>query len=116
MINRLFAYIIQCVMTLMQRTRFSRWVMQGWFGLSLYVQLMLGSGLLLIAVGSAAAFWNIAQQEKSLISVSEQQVMSLAKVMASASLSALEAQQFDTWRTVGKTALEEPTMSISIQI
>ncbi len=110
MINRLFAYIIQCFMTLMQRTRFSRWVMQGWFGLSLYVQLMLGSGLLLIAVGSAAAFWNIAQQEKSLISVSEQQVMSLAKVMASASLSALEAQQFDTWRTVGKTALEEPTI------
>lgn len=110
MINRLFAYIIQLFMAIMARTRFSRWIMQRWFALSLYVQLMLGSGLLLIAVGSAAAFWNIAQQEKSLIAISERQVMSLVKVIASASLPALETQAFESWRIMGQAALDEPTI------
>jgi PAS domain S-box-containing protein len=111
MINQLFSYMIQSFMLLMQRTRLSRWVMNRWFSLSLYVQLMLGSGLLLIAVGSAAAFWNIAQQERSIIVLTEQQVSALAKTMAGASSSVMTTGGALAWQTMIQSASGEPTIS-----
>jgi PAS domain S-box-containing protein len=103
--------MIQSFMLLMQRTRLSRWVMNRWFSLSLYVQLMLGSGLLLIAVGSAAAFWNIAQQERSIIVLTEQQVSALAKTMASASSSVMTTGGALAWQMMIQSASGEPTIS-----
>lgn len=92
----------------MNYTQVTRWVMQRWFSLSLYAQLMLGSGVLLIAIGSAAAFWNIAQQEKSIIALSEQQILSLAKVMANASSTALETNDFLAWQSMIELSFDEP--------
>lgn len=111
MINRFFSYIILLFMRVMKSTRLTQWIMTQWFGLSLYVQLMLGSGLLLIAVGSAAAFWNIAQQERSIIALTEQQVSSLAKTMAGASTNLLATEGFTAWQSMIRASFDEPIIS-----
>jgi len=110
MVNQFFSLFIDIWMGLMEKTRLTRWIMHKWFGLSLYVQLMFGSGLLLILVGTSAALWNISQQQQSMIEMTKQQAYAISKIIADSSAESIQLKDVDLLKIQTQKAVYDPSI------